>query len=262
MGHSLHWYLAIIYFPEYTLLVRPIQETSSIQIRRSTRRLGVIIDSPDLQPDPASRQSLPPEPDPPPNGQVDADSCSELTGPETPRTNDQKDEIDVERMVESDLAQVDLTTERIDGQQPVGATSPDTLVTKCPDSPVLMYPHSSSPSLPAILPTADPQGDDADKLNHPVSWGTSEGDTIRTSGTSGIPPSTFYGTKSQGQGNDIPQPVPINNNALPEIEIDEDETMGNPESEPEETVECASFFPAPEVSLMISKASENLHLHF
>jgi hypothetical protein len=234
MGRSLHWYLAIIYFPEYTLLPRPVQERKNVQPRRSTRHLGVIIDPPDaLQPDPASRQSLPPDPDPPPKGQVHAVSCSEPIDPETPKTDDQNDEIDVERMVESGLARVEPTAEQ------VCPTSPDTLATHCPDSPTLVYPHSLPPSHPAILPTADPQGDGTEKLNLPASSGAGEGNTIRTSG---IPPSNFYGTKSQGQADVIPQLHPISDNALPETEIDEDETMGNPESDPEEAAQCVSSF--------------------
>lgn len=240
MGHSLHWYLAIIYLPEHTLLPRPVQERKIDQPRRSTRHLGVIIDPPDaLQPDPASRQSLPPDPDPPPNDQVQVVSCSELIDPQTPRTDDQKDEIDVEEMVESGLARVDPTAEQVDGPQQIRATSPDPLVTLVPDSPTFVYPHSSPPTHPAILPTADPQGDGAEQLNRPVSAGAGEGDTIRTSG---ISPSTFYGTTNQGQGDVIPQLPPVSDNALPETEIDEDETMGNPESELEEVAEYVSSF--------------------
>ena len=243
MGLSLHWYLAIIYFPEYTLLPRPVQERKNVQPRRSTRHLGVIIDSPDaMQPDPASRQSLPPDPDPPPNDQVHSTSCSELIDPQTPRTDDQRDEIDVERMVESGLARVEPTAGQVDGEQQVCAISPDTLATHGPDSPTLVYPHSSPPSHPAILPTADPQGDDVEPLNRPASSGAveAEGDIVRTLG---IPPSTFYGTKSQGPGDVIPQLPPVSGNALPETEIDEDVTMGNPESDPEEVAEYVSSFP-------------------
>lgn len=235
INENLHWYLAIIYFPEYTLLPRPVQERKNVQPRRSTRHLGVIIDPPDaLQPDPTSRQSVPPDPDPPPKGHVHGDSRSELIDPETPRTDDQRDEIDVERMVESGLARVDPTAEQVDGPQQVRAASPDTLTTYCPDSPTFVYPHSSPPTHAAILPTADPQGDGAEQLNRPASSGAGEGDTNRTSG---IAPSTFYGTKSQGQGDVIPQLPPVSDNALPETEVDEDETMGNPESEPEEVTE-------------------------
>jgi hypothetical protein len=241
MGRSLHWYLAIIYFPEHTLLPRPAQgREKNVQPRRSTRRLGVIIDPPDaLQPDPASRQSLPPDPDPPPKGQVDAVSCSELIDPETPRTDDQMDEIDVERMVESGLARMDPMAEQVDGPQQLRATSPDPLATLVPDSPTFKYPHNSPPTHPAILPTVDPQGDGAEQLNYPASSGAGEGDTIRTSS---IPPSTFYGTKSQGQGDVIPQLPHVSDGVLPETEIDEDETMGNPESDPEEAAECVSSF--------------------
>ena len=240
MGRSLHWYLAIIYFPEYTLLPRPVQERKNVQPRRSTRRLGVIIEDA-LQPDPASRQLLPPDPDPPPEDQVHAVACSELIDPETPRTDDQRDEIDVELMVESGIARMDPTAEQVDGPQQVRATSPDTLATHCPDSPTLMYPHSSPPTHPAILPTADPQGkgEGAEQLNRPASSGAGEGDTIRTAG---IPTSTFYATKSQRQGDVTPRLPPVNDDTLPEIDIDEDVTMGNPESEPEEAAECVSSF--------------------
>lgn len=245
-GHSLHWYLAIIYFPEHTLLPRPVQETKTdVHARRSTRQLGVIIDSSDaLQPDPASRLSLPPEPDPPPNGLVLA-GPSESIDPETPKTDDRKDEFDVELMVESDVARVDPTA------KPVGAASPDTL--ECPESPTLVYPHSSSPLAHlAMLPTLDLQGDSAEQLDHPrpeehltpgdraKSLGVSEGDSTRTTG---ILPSTFYGTKSEGRRDATPQLAPINDSVLPDIEIDEDETMGNPESEAEEVAECVSLFP-------------------
>jgi len=60
--------------------------------------------------------------------------------------------------------------------------------------------------------------------------------TIRTSG---IAPSTFYGiTKPQGQRDFTPpQIAPIDATALQEIEIDEDETIGNPDSEPEQATE-------------------------
>lgn len=240
MGRSLHWYLAIIYFPEHTLLPRPVQERKSAQHRRSTRRLGVIIDSPDaLKPKPASRQSLTPDPDPPPDSQAHAVSCSELIDPDTPKTDDQKDEIDVERMVESSLARVDPTATAgpVDGQQQICATSSDTLASHYPDSPTLVYPYSSPPSFPAILPTADSQGDGAEQLSRPASSGAGEGDTTRTTG---IPPSIFYSTKSQGQVDVVPQLPPVSDNALQGTEIDEDETMGNPESEPEEVAECVS----------------------
>ena len=222
------------------MLPRPVRERKNVQPRRSTRRLGVIIDSPDApQLDPASRQSLSPGPDPPPNGQVNAVSCSELIAPGTPKTDDQEDEIDVERMVESGLARVDPTAEQVDGPRRVRASSPDTLATYCPDSPTLVYPHSSPPTHPTVFPSVDPQGDDAEQLNRLASSGAGEGDTIRTSG---IPPSTFYGTKSQGQGDVIPQVPLVRDNALPETEIDEDESMGYPESEPEEAAECVSSF--------------------
>jgi hypothetical protein len=66
----------------------------------------------------------------------------------------------------------------------------------------------------------------------------------------------------QGQ-RDVTPPLiaPIDVNALQEIEIDEDETVGNPDSEPEQAAECVLSHPASELSLMTFEASENLHLH-
>jgi hypothetical protein len=63
------------------------------------------------------------------------------------------------------------------------------------------------------------------------------GDATRPSS---IAPSTFYGTsKPQGQREATPpQIAPIDVSALQEIEIDEDETVGNPDSEPEQAAEC------------------------
>jgi len=232
---SLHWYLAIIYLPEYTLLSPPVQVTST-QTRRSTRRLGVIIDSPEAQQsEPAPRQSLPPDPDPPLNGGVDSVSPAELVDLESQKTDDQKDEFDVERMVASALTTpVDPTAKLVDEQQQVGTANAGTSVTYCPESPTLAYPQSSPPCHPATLSSPDPQGDSIERSNQVESAG---GDTTRTSG---IDPSTFYGTtKPQGQ-RDVtpPQIAPIDATALQEIEIDEDETVGNPDSEPEQAAEC------------------------
>ncbi|KAI0004477.1 hypothetical protein BJV74DRAFT_377469 [Russula compacta] len=233
INENLHWYLAIIYFPEYTLLPQPVQETS-LQPRRSTRHLRVIIDSLDAQqPELALGQLLPPDPDPPPNGQVDRTVSSEHIVPESPRTDDQKDEIDVERMVESACTPVDPTAMRVDGQEEVGTPNTEPQVTHCLDSPLLMYHQGVSLSHEARLSSLDPQDDGTERLDHPALTltGGSEGDTIRTSG---ILPSTFYGTKHPEQGDASPQLVPTETSAVPEIEIEEDETMGNPESEQEE----------------------------
>jgi len=236
---SLHWYLAIIYFPEYTLLPPPVQVTN-VHPRRSTRRLGVIIDSPETQqpePAPAPRQPLPPDPDPPPNGGVDSVSSTELVDLESSKTDDQMDEFDVERMVVSTLTTpVDPTAKRVDEQQEVGTANAGTSVTYCPESPSLAYPQSSPPCHPATLSSSDPQGDSTEQSNQ------AGGDTSRTSG---IAPSTFYGTSTtrpQGQ-RDVtpPQIAPIDVNAMQEIEIDEDETVGNPDSEPEQAAECVLF---------------------
>lgn len=85
-------------------------------------------------------------------------------------------------------------------------------------------------------------------------------DTIQKSG---ISPSNFYGRKRQEKGDNVtPQLAAMDNCAPPEIEIEEDELMGNPENEHEEVVaECVFFRLAPEPSLMSTQASKNLHLH-
>jgi hypothetical protein len=230
---SLHWYLAIIYFPEYTLLPPPIQ-AKNFQPRRSTRRLGVITDFPDAQ-QPALRQSLSPHPDPPPNGHVDS-----VVDPETPRTDDPQSEIDVERMVESALTPVEPSKR----EQQADTANADVIATQCPDSPLLAYPQSSPTlRLTALLSSSsDPQGDGTKHASHVTSAGGNKGDTIPISG---ISPATFYGTERQGKGDVTPvTPPPVAPSALPEIEIDEDETVGNPESEPEEAAEYAFCYPA------------------
>jgi hypothetical protein len=242
---SLHWYLAIIYFPEYTLLPSPIQ-AKNFQPRRSTRRLCVITDSPDAQqPKPASRQSLSPRPDPPPNGQVDS-----VVDPETPRTGS---EIDVERMVESALTPVEPPSKR---EQQAGTANADVIVTQCPDSPLLAYPQSSPTFRPTTLLSSDPQGDGTKHASRVTPAGGNKGDTIP-----GISPATFYGTVPQGKGDVTPvTPPPAAPSALPEIEIDEDETVGNPESEPEEAAEYVFFSiqHSSELSLMSSKGIQGL----
>jgi hypothetical protein len=198
----LHWYLAIIYLPEYTLLPRPAQGTN-VQARRSTRRLGVVIDSVDTQqPKPAPGQSLSPDPDPPPDGHVAPVASSELPDPETPRTDDQKSEIDVERMVESACTPMDPAAKQVHGQ--AGSASPDTLVTHCPDSPTLVYPQSSPRSPATRLSPSEPRGDEIEQSNRRASAGGSEVDTIQKSG---ISPSTFYGRKRQGKGDNV---APLN----------------------------------------------------
>lgn len=243
---SLHWYLAIIYFPEHTLLPPPVQAVrmTNVEPRRSTRWLGVVIDSPEAQrPEPAPRQSLPLDLDPLSNGGVNSVSSTELVDLESPKTDDQKDEFDVERMVESTLTTpVDPTAKRVDEQQQIGSS---TSVPYCPESPSLAYPQSSPPCHPATLSSSDPQGDSTEQSNQVESAG---GDTTRPSS---IAPSTFYGTsKPQGQRDATPpQITPIDVSALQEIEIDEDETVGNPDSEPEQAAECV---PLPSGSRIIT----------
>jgi len=246
---SLHWYLAIIYFPEYTLLPPPIQ-AKNFQPRRSTRRLGVITDFPDAQqPKPAPRQSPSPHPSPPPNGHVDS-----VVDPETPRTDDPQSEIDVERMVESALTPVEPPSKR---EQQAGTANADVIVTQCPNSPLLAYPQSSPTFRPTTLLSSDPQGDGTKHAGHVTSAGGNKGDTIPISG---ISPATFYGTEPQGKGDVTPvTPPAVAPSALPEIEIAEDETVGNPESEPEEAAEYAFFVSGiRELSLMSSKGIQGL----
>ncbi|KAI0250772.1 hypothetical protein BJV78DRAFT_535499 [Lactifluus subvellereus] len=239
INENLHWYLAIIYLPEYTLLPRPVRPVRPrpvreviVHPRRSTRRLGVVVDSLDAKhPEPASRQSLPPDPDPPPNGRVDL--ISEVIIPESPRTDDQKDEIDVERMVESGGTPVEPPGKQADGQ--VAAASTDALVDMAVDrleSPTLLYPQSSPLSRLATLSPSHP--DIIEERNQPASAGVCEGNTIQPSS---IPPTTFYGTKSHETRSVTPQLASIDNSAPAEIEIEEDETMGNADSEPEEIAE-------------------------
>jgi Ulp1 protease family, C-terminal catalytic domain len=224
---SLHWYLAIIYLPEYTLLPRPVQETT-VHPRRSTRRLGVIVDSPDAkQPEPAPGQSPPPDPGPPPNNR-----SSELIIPESPRTDDQRDEIDVERMVESGDTPVELPDKQADGQVLEASTDVQMdMVVDLETSPTLLYPQSSPLARQATLSPSDPQ---VEEMTEQFSTSMSEENAIRASG---IPPTTFYGTKNHERRNATPQPVSVDNATPAEIEIDEDETMGNADSEPEDATQ-------------------------
>ena len=231
---SLHWYLAIIYLPEYTLLPRPVRETV-VHARRSTRRLGVVVDSLDAKhSEPASRQSLPPDPDPPPNGQVDLVSSPELI-PESPKTDDQRDEIDVERMVESGGTPIEPPGKQAGGQvAPAGMDALLDMAMDRQDSPTLLYPRSSPLSRLATLSPSDPQVDIIEEKNRPASAGVCEGNTAPISS---IPPTTFYSTKSHETRNVTPQLASIDKNAPAEIEIEEDETMGNVDSESEGAAE-------------------------
>jgi hypothetical protein len=226
---SLHWYLAIIYLPEYTLVPRPVQETT-VHPRRSTRRLGVIVDSPDAkQMETTPRQSPLPDPGPPPNNR-----SSELI-PESPRTDDQRDEIDVERMVESGGTPVELPGKQTDGQ--VLETSTDVQMDMVVDpqtSPMLLYPQISPPARLATLSPSDPQVDVVEEMTEQFSTSMSKENAVQPSG---IPPTTFYGTKSQERRNATPQPAFGDNTTPAEIEIDEDEVMGNADSEPEEAAQ-------------------------
>jgi hypothetical protein len=246
--------------PEYTLLPRPVQDTIVNLRRRSTRRSGVVVNSLDAKhPRVVPRQSLPPDSDPPPNGRVDLVSSSEPIIPESPRTDDQKDEIDVERMVESGNTLVEPSGKQVDGQGPAVSTDDQLeMAVDRPDSPTLLYPEGSPLSRLAALSPSDPQVDVNEEMTHSVSASLSEGDAVKASG---IPPSTFYGTKSDEKPNVTPQMASVDNSVPTEIEIDEDETMGNADSEPEEAAEYVFLHPASKLSLMSLKTSKDFYLH-
>jgi hypothetical protein len=154
----MHWYLAIIYFPEYTLLPRPVQVTN-ISPRRSTRCLGVVIDCSDLKDsEHVPKQPLPPDPDPP-SAQTDSASRSGLLTPDSSRAEDQRDEIDVERMVESGRPLSDPLAMQIDGPcvEAVDEGVPVDDAAGEDDSLTLLYPASSPHVQRAELPSLDHQ---------------------------------------------------------------------------------------------------------
>ena len=282
---SMHWYLAIIYFPEHTLLPRPVQVTN-VSPRRSTRRLGVVIDFSDAKDsEQTPKQALPPDPDPPPSAQADSVSRSGLLTPDSSRAEDQRDEIDVERMVEGPPLS-GLSAKQIDGPS-VEAIDEGMDVDDAAgedDSLTLLYPDpASSPHVQrAELPSSDHQDDvghpasrsmvdesgvqtpEIEKSDHgrrdatspeisivddgepagiieqeapPASRNVSEGSGIRTPG---IPPTVFYGKSNHKRRNATsPEVALVDNGAPVEIVVEEDVVMGNPDSEHEETAECA-----------------------
>lgn len=289
---SMHWYLAIIYFPEYTLLPRPVQ--TDVSPRRSTRRLGVVIDFPDAKDsDQTPKQVLPPDP---PSAQADSVSRSGLLTPDSSRAEDQRDEIDVERMVEGpplsgpSAKQIDgPSVEAIDEGMDVDVAAGED------DSLTLLYPDpASSPQVQRVeLPSSDHQDD----VDHPASRSMGEESGVQTpeippstsnekndlgrrnstspeisivddgepagiieedgppaprnlsegSGirTPGISPTVFYGKNNHKRRNATSPEVALVDNAAPaEIVVEEDVVMGNPDSEHEETAECAFRFGA------------------
>ena len=232
----MHWYLAIIYFPEYTLLPRPTQVTNAVP-RRSTRRLGVVIDCSDVKDsEHTAKRSLPPDPDPPPSAQADSASRSGLLTPDSSRTEDQREEIDVERMVESGGPLTDPSAMQIDGPC-VEAVNKDVPVDDAvdqDDSLTLLYPASPPHAQCTELQSLDHQGDVIEQEGHPASRTVSEGGDVRTSG---IPPQTFYG-KSNHRRRSVPSPeISLVENG-PSVEI-VDAVMANPDSDHEEAAECA-----------------------
>lgn len=238
-GHSMHWYLAIIYFPEYTLLPRPIEVTNAVP-RRSTRRLGVVIDCSDVKDsEHIPKQPLPPDPDPPPSAQAESASRSGLLTPDSSRTDDQREEIDVERMVESGGPLTDPMAMQIDGQcvEAVDKSVPVDDTADREDTLTLMYPASSPHAQRAELPPLDHQGDVTEHEDHPASTTGSECGVVRTSG---IPPTTFYGKNNHRRRSAASPEIAVVDNGPPvEIMAEEDIIMANPDSDHEEAAECA-----------------------
>ncbi|KAF8270824.1 hypothetical protein EI94DRAFT_1721987 [Lactarius quietus] len=184
INENMHWYLAIIYFPEHTLLPRPVQATK-VSPRRSTRHLGVVVDSSDVKDlEQTPKQSLPADPDPPPSAQADSASRSGLLTPDSLRTEDQRDEIDVERMVESGPSPSDPLAKQNDGPC-AEAVDEDISVddaTGEEDALTLLYPASPPQVQRAELPPLDHQGDIIEQDGHPASRIEGEDSDVQTSG--------------------------------------------------------------------------------
>lgn len=236
INENMHWYLAIIYFPEYTLLPRRSIQVANAVPRRSTRRLGVVVDCSGVKDSEFTpKQSLPPVPDPPPSTQADSTSRSGLLTPDSSRTDDQREEIDVERMVESGGPLPDLSVKQIE-EQCVEVVDKGFLVDDAAgreDSMELLYPASSPHTQRAELPSSDHQDDVIVQEGCPVSRGASEGSGVRTSG---ISPANFYGT-SDHKRRDVttPEIALVDDGAPAEVVVEgeEDVVMGNPDSENE-----------------------------
>ncbi|KAH9002623.1 hypothetical protein EDB86DRAFT_2896932 [Lactarius hatsudake] len=214
INENMHWYLAIIYFPEYTLLPRPKQVTNIR--RRSTRQSGGADFSGVKDLEPTSKQSPPPppHPDPPPSAQADSASPSGLTTPVSPRTDDQREEIDVERMVESGDPLPELSAKQNDEHvQVVDKDAPADDATGLEDSLTLLYPGSSPHVQRTELPSLDQQVDVIEQEEHPAS----------ISVNSGIPPTTFYGQSDHRRRNvTSPEISPVDDGPPVEIVVEED----------------------------------------
>ncbi|KAI9465452.1 hypothetical protein BJY52DRAFT_1244097 [Lactarius psammicola] len=237
INENMHWYLAIIYFPEYTLLPRPDQVTNVP--RRSTRRSGGVDSLHVKDSELAPEQSHPPDPDPPPSAQADSASRSGLITPDSPRTDDQREENDVERMVESGGPLLDLLAKQIDGRQCIEAVDKDVPVDDAAgqeDSLTLRYPGSSPLSQRAELSSLDQEVDVIEQEDRPASISVSESGSVRTSG---IPPQTFYGGESNHRRRNVTSPeiALVDNGAPVEIVVEEDIIMASPDSEHEGAAE-------------------------
>jgi hypothetical protein len=222
----MHWYLAIIYFPEYTLLPRPVQVTN-VSPRRSTRRLGVVIDFPDGKDSERSpKQSLPPDPDPLPSAQADSVSHSGLLTPDSSRAEDQRDEIDVERMVESGPPLPGPSAKQIDG--PCVEADDEDMAVDDPagedDSLTLLYPASSPHVQKAELPSPDHQDDTIEQETTPASRSVGEDSSVQTPE---IPPTTSNEKSDHGRRNPTSPEISIVDDRAPSRIIEEE---GPPES--------------------------------
>ena len=217
----MHWYLAIIFFPEYTLLPRPVQEMN-VNRRRSARRPGVVIDCSDVKDsEHASKQSLPPDPDPPPSAQADSASRSGLLTPDSSRTEDQRDEIDVERMVESGPPPSDSLAKQNDGPC-VEAVNEGIRVDDAAgeeDSLTLLYPGSSPHGQRAELPSLDHQGDVIEQEGQSASRSVGEDSSARTIV---VPPTTPSEKSDHGRRNTTSPEISLVDNGAP-MEIIEQE---------------------------------------
>ncbi|KAH8998537.1 hypothetical protein EDB92DRAFT_1181303 [Lactarius akahatsu] len=241
INENMHWYLAIIYFPEYTLLPRSKQVTNIR--RRSNRRSGGADFSGVKDLEPTSKQSPPPppHPDPPPSAQADSASPSGLITPVSTRTDDQREEIDVERMVESGGPLPELLAKQNDEHvQVVDKDAPVDDAAGLEDSLTLLYPGSSPHVRRTELPSLDQQVDVIEQEEHPASISVSEGGSARDSG---IPPTTFYGQNNHRRRNvTSPEISPVDNGPPVEIVVEEDVIMANPDSEHEEAVEHSQTY--------------------
>jgi Ulp1 family protease len=226
INENMHWYLAIIYFPEYTLLPRPVQVTN-VSPRRSTRRLGVVIDFPDGKDSERSpKQSLPPDPDPLPSAQADSVSHSGLLTPDSSRAEDQRDEIDVERMVESGPPLPGPSAKQIDG--PCVEADDEDMAVDDPagedDSLTLLYPASSPHVQKAELPSPDHQDDTIEQETTPASRSVGEDSSVQTPE---IPPTTSNEKSDHGRRNPTSPEISIVDDRAPSRIIEEE---GPPES--------------------------------